>query len=226
LPPRLGEKYGPDATLTIFQTVSLGSKVNRILGWTGFLYFSRFRDDAKLPHHAEVVCYRPVVLHLSIGDAHDVNEPNRYLLAGWGDAQEFAPMGTVEGLTRCDFVPFGDHVLAGEIGIWEGLAKHGRDLLDTLTIRRHSRWGAVVYEPGGVKLIYDVDVAPALHFVDEATDEGLLSSADMLLSSLHSSVGSHYAPTHDARRHNPTRTSENAHKGSLREFRTSRHCGE
>jgi hypothetical protein len=163
-----------NATGELLRMRLLGNKVNRLLGWTGFLYFSRYRDDAKLPHHAEVVCYRPVLHHLSIGDAHDVNEPNRYLLAGWGDAQKFAPMGTVEGLTRCDFVPFGDHVLDGEIGIWEGFAKHGRDLLDTLTIRRHSQWGAVVYEPGGAKLIYDVDVAPALHFVDEATDEGLV----------------------------------------------------
>ncbi len=77
-------------------------------------------------------------------------------------------MSTAEGLTRRYLVSFGDHVLYGEIGIWKRLAKHGRDLLNTLSVRRHTRWGAVVYELGGAKLIYGVDVAPALHFVDEA----------------------------------------------------------
>jgi hypothetical protein len=59
-----------------------------------------------------------------------------------------ALVGTAEGLTRRDLVPFGDHLLDGEIGIWEGLAKHGRELLDTLTVRRHSRWRAVFRNSG------------------------------------------------------------------------------
>ncbi|MDQ5826774.1 MAG: hypothetical protein M3441_21545 [Chloroflexota bacterium] len=79
-------------------------------------------------------------------------------------------MATVKGLTRRYLVSFGDHVLYGEIGIRERLAKHGRHLLNTLTVRKHSRWSAVVYELGGAKLIYGVDVARALHFVDEAAD--------------------------------------------------------
>jgi hypothetical protein len=95
-------------------------------------------------------------------------------LGGWRDAHELALVGPVEGLTRRYHVPFGDHVLDGEIGIREGLAKHNRNELDTLTVRRHSRWRAVIYEFRGAELIYGVDVALALYFVDEASDYGLV----------------------------------------------------
>ena len=144
--------------------------MNKLLGGAGFLCISGLRDDAKLLHHAEAVSHRPVLHDLPIGDAHDIDVRNRYLSASRGNAHKFALMGTVEGLTRRYLVSLGDHNLYGGIGIREGLAKHGRHLLDALTVRRHSRWGAMVYELGGAKLIYGVDVASALHFVDEAAN--------------------------------------------------------
>src|SRR5918995_655687 len=147
---------------------------NKLLGRAGFFHVSRQRDDAKLLHHAQVVCHRPVLHDPPISDTHDIDELHRHLLAGWGDAHELALMSTVKGLTRRDLLPFGHHVLYGEIRIREGLTKHGRELLDALTVRRHSRRGAMVYELGGANLIQGVDVASALHFVDEAAHLGLV----------------------------------------------------
>src|SRR5918994_6953495 len=141
---------------------------NKLLSRAGFFHVSRQRDDAKLLHHAEVVSHSPVLHDPPISDTHDIDEPHRHLLAGWGDAHELALMATVKGLARRDLLPFGHHVLNGEIRIREGFSKHGRQLLDALTVGRHSRRGAVVYELRRANLIQGVDVASALHFVDEA----------------------------------------------------------
>src|ERR687898_243443 len=75
------------------------------------------------------------------------------------------PLNFREDFSLLMMYPFGHHVLQDEIRIREGLTKHGRGLLDTLTARRDSRRGAMVYELGGAHLIYGVGVACALYFV-------------------------------------------------------------
>jgi hypothetical protein len=125
-----------------------------------------------LLHHSKVVPYGPVFYDSPISDAHDIDEPNRHPLAGRGVAHKLALMGTIESLSRGDLVPFGDHLLYREIGVGKGLAEHSRDLLDALTVRRHSRWCGVVDELRRAKLVYGVDIPPALNFLDKAADDG------------------------------------------------------
>ncbi len=98
-----------------------------LLGGAGFLCISRPRDDAELLHHSEVVSHRPVFHDLPIDDAHDIDEVYGYRSAGRRDAHELTLVGTVKRLACGDLVPFGDHVLYGEVGVGEGLAEHGRN---------------------------------------------------------------------------------------------------
>ena len=89
-------------------------------------------------------------------------------------AHEFAPVGAAERLAGHHLVGFGDHVLHGEVGVGEGPAKHGREMLEALAVWRHSWRGAVVDELGGANLVYGVDAALALYLIDEAADQGLV----------------------------------------------------
>ena len=61
------------------------------LGRPGFLGLSRLRDDPKLLHHGEVVCYGPVFDHPPTGDAYDIDEADRYTLPCRGDTHERRP---------------------------------------------------------------------------------------------------------------------------------------
>jgi hypothetical protein len=62
----------------------LRALVDKLLGRAGFLCISWLYNDAKLLHHSEVVSHRLVFHYLPISNAHDIDEPNRHLLAGRG----------------------------------------------------------------------------------------------------------------------------------------------
>jgi hypothetical protein len=163
--------------------------VNKLLGRAGFLRTSRPRDDAKLLHHAEVVSHRPVLHDFPISDTHEINEFHRHLLAGWGDAHKLTLMSTMKGLTRRNLVTFGHYVLYGEIRIREGLTKHGCELLDTLTVRRHSR-RALWFTNSGEQISSKASILPGLCTSStKRRTRALFASAYIIWSSLYSLPG-------------------------------------
>src|SRR3989442_977826 len=84
------------------------------LSWRG--------NSADLLQHAKCVEVDPVFDGLAICNAGDANSCNGHALAAGWNAHEGALVGAGSRPACHDLVPFGDHVLNGQMGIREGSA--------------------------------------------------------------------------------------------------------
>src|SRR5215216_3278715 len=75
------------------------------LGGAGFLGLLWLGDGAKLPHQTELIKLEPVLLHLAVHHAVDLDAREGYLFVGRRDALELAAVGASEGNMRRDHVP-------------------------------------------------------------------------------------------------------------------------
>src|SRR5215204_4096079 len=78
------------------------------LGGAGFLGLLWLGDGAKLPHQTEQIHLEPVLLHLAVHHAVDLDAREGHSLLGRRNAPELAAVGAMEGNTGRDHVPLGE----------------------------------------------------------------------------------------------------------------------
>src|SRR5829696_5767590 len=105
------------------------------LGGAGFLGLLWLGDGAKLPHQTELIKLEPVLLHLAVHHAVDLDAREGYLFVGRWDALELAAVGASEGHTRRDHVPPGKDVLHREPKVGKSLHEGRGELRPGLQVK-------------------------------------------------------------------------------------------
>src|ERR687895_1431312 len=106
-----------------------------MLGGVGFLGVLWLGDGSKLPHQAEQVHLEPVLGHLAVHHAVDLDAREGHSLVSGRDPLELAAVGASEGHTRCDHVPTGEDVLHREPKVGERLHEGGGELRPGLQVK-------------------------------------------------------------------------------------------
>src|ERR687889_1473875 len=123
-----------------------------MLGGVGFLGVLWLGEGAKLSHQAEQVHLEPVLGHLAVHHAVDLDAREGHLLAGRRDALELATVGASEGYTRRDHVPLGEDVLHREPKVGKRLHEGGGELRPGLQVKG-------TWEPRGMgNVVWSQDV--------------------------------------------------------------------
>src|ERR687890_1172536 len=146
-----------------------------MLGGVGFLGVLWLGDGSKLLHQTEQVHLKPVLGHLAVHHAVDLDAGEGHFLAGRWDALELATVGASEGHTRCDCVPLGRDVLYGEPKVRERLYEGGGELppgLQALQVQGGGGVGDVSYNAGSQDVRFALQVA-LVERLDPSSDDGL-----------------------------------------------------
>src|SRR5260370_33628671 len=98
-----------------------------------------YGDTAELLHHAQIVSVDPVICHLPIDQAQNVNLRHREMLAGWGNAQKVSPVGAAQRATHNHLIPIGDYLLNRRMLIAKGALEHSDHSFETFSARPRPR---------------------------------------------------------------------------------------
>src|SRR5712691_7450953 len=92
----------------------------------------RFRNDAELLQHPELVEERPALCDLSVLEARDDHARHRRVLSGRWDSREISALGPGRGDALHDEVALGDLLLDLEAKVWERAPVQRGNLLQSL----------------------------------------------------------------------------------------------
>src|SRR5919112_6495181 len=106
-----------------------------MLGGVGFLGLLQRGDGSKLLHQTEQVHLEPVLGHLAVHHAIDLDAREGHLLVSGWDALELATVGASEGYTGRDHVPPGKDVLHCEPKVGKSLHEGGGELRPGLQVK-------------------------------------------------------------------------------------------